>query len=120
MRVSSGSATAAVTFVADDENFLDMVLQTPGSESDLDSLRAELSGHYAVLSGLEVIEQMMISRNLECKGTITIKEVIHPTRNQALSRFPPDMVDHISTLCILVLRLGQLSTSVTSTTEHYI
>ena len=50
-----------------------MVLQTPGSESDLDSLRAELSGHYAVLSGLEVIEQMMISRNLECKGTIIIK-----------------------------------------------
>ena len=49
-------ATAALCVVAHDDTCLTTVLQAPGREDDLQSHRAELSGHFAVVTILEYLK----------------------------------------------------------------
>ena len=48
-------ATAAVHVEADDGAALTLILQTPGDQADLQSHGAELSGHFATVSVLELL-----------------------------------------------------------------
>ena len=66
-------ATAGVIFYADDDNILEIVTRTPGEINELNSYRAELSGHYSIITTLEVIEQMINNRNISATGDINIK-----------------------------------------------
>lgn len=65
-------ATAGVTIHHDDQNHIDVVLQTPGHPRDLNSHRAELSGHYAAITILEVLEQTITHNNLQPTGHVII------------------------------------------------
>lgn len=53
-------ATAAIILYADKTNYIEISLHTPGHPEILHSHRAEVSGHYAILLSLEVIEQTMV------------------------------------------------------------
>ena len=66
------TATAAVILKADDKNYLEVKLQVPGESYQLQSHRAELSGHYAVMSVLEVMEQMLSQGNQPIEGGLTV------------------------------------------------
>ena len=59
-----GLATAATFVASPDGSNLKTVLRTPGNESDLQSHRAELSGHFAIITIFEVLEAWAKVKNI--------------------------------------------------------
>ena len=67
-----GHATVSIAIVANSSTFMDIVLQTPGKELDLDLCQAEVSGHHSAVSCLEVSEPMLTAQGITPSGKATV------------------------------------------------
>ena len=62
-------ATAVVHFEANEGSVLTMLLRTLGDKWDPQSHRAELSGHFAVVTVLEMLEAWATSEGINCSNS---------------------------------------------------